>query len=50
MNAFIGKYNVCYYRLPVNVSIPTGALDLPVSGAKPSLSLELILIIFLDLK
>lgn len=48
MNVFIGKYNVYYYRLPVNESIST--LNLPVSGAKTSLSLELILIIFLDIK
>lgn len=50
MKAFIGKYNVYYYRLPVNESILTGTLDLPVSGAKTSLSLGPILIIFLDLK
>lgn len=49
MHAFIGKYNV-YYGFPVNESSPTGTLDLLVSGAKTSLSLEPILIIFLELK
>lgn len=50
MNAFIGKCIVYYYRLPANENIPTETLDLPVSGAKTSLLLEPILIIFLDLK
>lgn len=50
MNTFIGKCNVYFYRFPVNENIPTETLDLPVSGVKTSLSLEPILIIFLDLK